>query len=292
MRFIPLEFWNFVLSSTITNKERRILRPIFSFLLLHEQMKVLFFICWPCPLNSEHEIIPLFFLLWFLQGYASLPETIPRVSCALCVCCYFIDSKLKTYSLVSIIFSNKFGALVFIYFVHITGLTLPTKKKRRLQGNDENKKWKVKRLLPIIYVFLFYLIVCLFVLRCCRKCNSMKLSLTVTVTGIASMVVGELLSSFLIRAVVHLLRGRWRRLNLGGYLVIKFLLIPLRLRCILVVCYYIAQYWKSSNSTHSHHSVSHVMGFWHCLLGSSLLDNRRLQSGFIRAMLEASWKLA
>lgn len=70
----------------------------------------------------------------------------------------------------------------------------------------------------------------------------MKLSLTVTVTGIASMVVGELLSSFLIRAVVHLLHGRWRRLNLGGHLVIKFLLIPLRLRCILVVCYYIAQY--------------------------------------------------
>lgn len=128
MRFIPLEFWNFVLSSTITNKERRILRPIFSFLLLHEQMKVLFFICWPCPLNSEHEITPLFFLLWFLQGYTSLPEMIPRVSCALCVCCYFIDSKLKTYSLVSIIFSNKFGALVFIYFVHITGLTLPKKK--------------------------------------------------------------------------------------------------------------------------------------------------------------------
>lgn len=134
MRFIPLEFWNFVLSSTITNKERRILRPIFSFLLLHEQMKVLFFICWPCPLNSEHEITPLFFLLWFLQGYTSLPETIPRVSCALCVCCYFIDSKLKTYYLVSIIFSNKFGALVFIYFVHITGLTLPKKK-------ETTRKW-------------------------------------------------------------------------------------------------------------------------------------------------------
>lgn len=96
----------------------------------------------------------------------------------------------------------------------------------------------------------------MFVLQCCRKYNSMKLSLTVTVTGIASVVVGELLSSFLIRAVVHLLRGRWRRLNLGGHLVIKFLLIPLRLRCILVVCYYIAQYWNSSNSTHPHLSVS------------------------------------
>lgn len=70
----------------------------------------------------------------------------------------------------------------------------------------------------------------------------MKLSLTVAVTGIASIVVGELLSSFLIRAVVHLLHGRWRRLSLDEHLVLKFLLLPLRLRCILVVCYCIAQY--------------------------------------------------
>lgn len=108
-------------------------------------------------MGSECVITPLFFLPWFLQGYTSLPEMILEVSCALCVCCYFIDSKLKAYSLVSIIFSNKFGAFVFIYFVHMTELTLcQKKKKRRLQENDENKKWEVKRSSPYLCVLILF----------------------------------------------------------------------------------------------------------------------------------------